>query len=1673
MALRTAEAALMRAVENFPRWMSIRKRPHTSKGGLYLKAILDEETSIKEELDDYIKSFFLLSYVGREDTLIDYAYVAQIGDVSKDLFESDQIAITTDARVFLKERPQYALYQDEYIVICPEAVPENKMFSFSVNGFSYSVKLTQTHIWNVIDEFAMMSGIERYEGETNHELMIRCFSAFRNPTNSTELGIKHTIENAVENFLPIEDKDIRIEVPNEENLNLSDDEYGTVYERLAQFNEDIFRTKEWDMATWEHNFAKIGFIPNKWDAPIEVYQDGVGQMDDLHVSLSDQSSDATTDIEVTGYEASRVMIDNYVRRHNIKRDIPLKLSRYNDELKSKKVGYRIIASEVQKINPSSIYLRCATKVSGQGRHYLSDIITDKGELTNSTGGLLDKGSTYTLTFLPKSEYSAMAIYHADILKDQKRTHLLKEDRIFKFRNGVLYNSNVAVNATTLDQLKDYKNITATADGFTIGGASATGELVLDVTGMDNKRINLPAYCQMVNITQDPVEVKGNGFILNELGDWVSQGDQPYSTLTIDLKCNEVAFQIPEEEDPSKQGSYIITVQSGGKIIESRKAAQPIDYDRQFDGLTDIHIEIQKLGDMPVVVRNIMASSYEIKCWTDVGTVVRTPHAMTLPDVGGKKNALHVSMTMYRNYAPVLSCIHIGASVAAATYTISGIKADAAENALDIASDCIVELYKETDDGLELVTEDYSTQSTYTNNTDHDVYAEIDTSNFLEIRSASMAIQSTTKNGRIVNYITFMPGDSYADIIIDGTSYVVKERKNLSNLLEVQLDDSVYVSSGIEGFIVIRKSGQEEIRKIERDQIVPSADSFAYEGTMPDGVSACFVADAQNGVVTHTPTFERNFECTYLAVSGGQQYIAYNEESMYQKELDGVKIVNTFAPLLNMNKLLFFRIDKGLDKTFDVSFIKTWGGHTEYADWSFGQKKEGMRIRAYFDFNNEAEYKLDANQVTESFAISNNIALHDTYTINGEDTPLGRYIITPPDDMQIIYETATNDGQDSRQSGFYAKEDLFNKLYHSNVSRILMVLDTDTQKEIPASDYALMSEPGILVWKTNQYADHYILIAYEYKKPKYLAYKDLSSLYEIIGYSTDAYKKINSEPILVEGLKSGESRSINFGGKKPDKIIVTCTNPNFQAAVSGSTVRVNQIGSDGSALVHTGYYYDDGEEYYLFKAKRTEDIDRMNNIEMHFVRHIGDTLSMIQASSNFIRDTAMGVGDRQDILCNFDGQEPENTKGISTLDSLTACDSYGKWKTFRMDVNLVDGYNGLGLSFSGKDDGYAILDITDVVKNNCTVSMKKDDSLNVQVCEEIHPDDDRFRRSVFARPIASVSEKNGFSVYHFTNVKPEYRYYLYVTGTGMLDDIIAADNAVYASVNNLHRKNLNALGFSFDEHVEKGYEHSFVFDPAGVVTDGLEVNNAGVITTGSNVDWGLTRIYSMQEAPHSCTYENLLFLHDAFYSKSQDGTVTTPIIFLPNKASILSLYVKVNDVVTDPFSDFDIHILTASSENELFREVAADEQVNLATVSATRLSSYVKATITMPKGRVINNIEIYVRYAETDDGALHIVRNTYGTLQSKVYDATYAANLQPVRIEGTVNDPSNIRLFVRALKEEGEQDQWTIWYECDIDPDLTIRDGHVFNGYRHYQFELAMYGEDTTASLQDIVCKVVE
>ena len=55
----SSREATLKALENFSRWMDIRKRYKTSVGGKYLSALMREQDGIKDAFEDFKKEFFL------------------------------------------------------------------------------------------------------------------------------------------------------------------------------------------------------------------------------------------------------------------------------------------------------------------------------------------------------------------------------------------------------------------------------------------------------------------------------------------------------------------------------------------------------------------------------------------------------------------------------------------------------------------------------------------------------------------------------------------------------------------------------------------------------------------------------------------------------------------------------------------------------------------------------------------------------------------------------------------------------------------------------------------------------------------------------------------------------------------------------------------------------------------------------------------------------------------------------------------------------------------------------------------------------------------------------------------------------------------------------------------------------------------------------------------------------------------------------------------------------------------------------------------------------------------------------------------------------------------------------------------------------------------------------
>ena len=79
------------AAKKFPRWTNVKRRPTESVGGKILRSIIEEIAAVEDAIIEYKKDFFIVNYIGREDTILDYVYVAHVGDIEDlDDFEYDE-----------------------------------------------------------------------------------------------------------------------------------------------------------------------------------------------------------------------------------------------------------------------------------------------------------------------------------------------------------------------------------------------------------------------------------------------------------------------------------------------------------------------------------------------------------------------------------------------------------------------------------------------------------------------------------------------------------------------------------------------------------------------------------------------------------------------------------------------------------------------------------------------------------------------------------------------------------------------------------------------------------------------------------------------------------------------------------------------------------------------------------------------------------------------------------------------------------------------------------------------------------------------------------------------------------------------------------------------------------------------------------------------------------------------------------------------------------------------------------------------------------------------------------------------------------------------------------------------------------------------------------------------
>lgn len=437
---------------------------------------------------------------------------------------------------------------------------------------------------------------------------------------------------------------------------------------------------------------------------------------------------------------------------------------------------------------------------------------------------------------------------------------------------------------------------------------------------------------------------------------------------------------------------------------------------------------------------------------------------------------------------------------------------------------------------------------------------LDLSNFEEIRYSSPRVL-TANDGR--KYVELKAGAEVTYIDIYGDYKKPIESIRLSELLKLKTGDRVYVNKNLEKLII---NGDEAVTVSQKDILSKKANIVEIKfskGELTD-FNACFVVDSKDSdedsfdIRSHALSYTGPFEYLYFYDKKSKDYVAYNTYSVVQgvtRNSDNpIRIGKSFTPKIADDERVLYIIEEAVpvnnSHSFEVMFYDTKGKR----NWAATDLP--IEITADLKQEDSNSYLCEELKLHKEFDISNHISLEDYYELENETIELGRYIISVPDNINVVYENRTVKIGGAGDTDCYVENDGFNKLPHANIVSIDSL--TVDGKELDRSDYSLMTEPGYISWKNTDYYGKPFKVVYTYKKPVELTFSSLDSLYEIVDYKIDTLERIYmvdedgaEKPYIMKQLLDGDNRRIDFSNfpEIPEKVAVVCSNPVYAATVT--------------------------------------------------------------------------------------------------------------------------------------------------------------------------------------------------------------------------------------------------------------------------------------------------------------------------------------------------------------------------------------------------------------------------------------------------------------------------------------------------------------------------------------------
>ncbi|ODV53238.1 hypothetical protein [Lysinibacillus fusiformis] len=1630
-----AEQAFELALRNFPKWMDIRKRKRKSTGALYLRSFTDESLDVEVAIEELRKSFFAYNYIGIEASILDYLRYVNIGKVDVETLSITEpnLKLTTDYAEFIDNSSNYAFFEDGKIFISYDL--DVGKIKYVLKDMKYESPLHVYEVWNTIDEFALFSGIERFKGERNADLLRRVFAVYKNIPNSTRQGIKNAIVNDISNLAEITPFDIDISILNNKNIHKASGTGGSVSDEIIAVDKDVYRAKVWDQSLWDHSFKELIYGDNKWDESILIKQNGTGQKADLATTLLSELQNAeATDVEIDVYKKSSVKVQSYIKDNRTSVDIPLNLTKYKDELSPISVEYKVIAEDAKELT-QNVYIESYSKQTGEFNLKLDDVVIDRYDkkYTVVEGGVLTDGNEYKITLYPKNAYSRMGIEFINYKDKNESFNYAVEKDGFTKNGSYIESDRSAFYGDLSNHFYESKNMKNVLGGITLADAAIPGELSIDVSEIENKYVKYEVSCELTDITTDLEYVTASGF--KEVNNaW--EGTENDGTFVIEGIFSELTYLIEE-------GNMTIE-----KIIDGKKTVSISNGTKQesyrFDRPTEVKITFKKIHNSGrATIKAIKYSRYDIEVGLSSGSLIVTSQGIAIPRSNGSSRYLTIKPKTYTGFSPIIKYVYIGSTLAQVKYETSVFTAG--QNAsVKIKSNCIAEITNLTTGE---VIYDYNTDTIYSNETSEEVYMEIDSSTIEAIEDSRPTVVTMTFKNTEGKYIRLAPGESITGLWIKGNMLKLNERKSVSSIL-AKNQESIYLSKFFKKFIV-KSADKEQSVRILRSSL-DSRSNLIMVKNLPNDLSCVFVTDETNNKEIIGTSCE-SFESIYFMPKNINEYVMYEMERMVSKEIRNISLINNFYPQLDNNRMVILRLDKGIENEgIDIMFEGTDNVY------SVGFKK----VKIIADKKILAsQFSTSELSISRNFVLTNYMELPPIIKIEDKECEIAEFIVKPDKDYEVVHEKKM-----SGLESYYVKNDGFNKLYYSNIASIVSIKDING-KTISKDFYDILHDEGIIYWKDLSLSGMVFSVQYEYNDPKFIKVINTDVLYKIVGYTVDT--------LALEGTITYQGIYENTSLSKEEKLIISeanylsisSSNPKINASLDKGVIILTQKIIDDDVLVKPGYFYSGNKEWYYFVSSVKKEVGGMANIDFHEVEKINGDLILSQASVNHVTSSNMLSKDLRKV---FKYRIQDKEAGESTLNAITACDSYNIWRLFNSDIYFTEsGFNGKGLYIKGyTDESYATMEITQALFSSAMISLYADDKLECFIAKQ---NGRTFNKNIYCDEIIEMSKEDDFRVYRFKEVNPNDRYFLIVKGEGIIDDIMIGN--VSNDLKKIHKKTLNKIFFDIPEEIEEKYKQRLLFDKNYNTFNRTEIDEEGYIITSTDLEWGLTKLGEINEGWDKGFHSNVTVVKDSYIkTTNKTGLYYTKVFEIDKLSNLGNLYVKINEMCLDVMKDFSITVLTSSNEKEGFSTVGIARKDNVIKIDGPKIKRFVKVVVEIPPHKVIENISLFGEYKE---GLSNIRVRTYpyGDMITKIYDVGFSNNFQFKRV--LVEDMTEgVSVYVRGIKQNNIESVTTDWKRLQLDSEGNVMNYLVFDDYELFQFKINLEKESAAIKINGYELEVI-